>query len=238
MNVIKLKEVFVIITVALVAIVSIGFLFVAEPEDRSITSEDWFVTIEGQWLSDTDITIDRTGELRYDILPRIPFSASPINIYFETEGLDPELLDVYQYDEFIDMWEKFDTEVFSETEVSIATSTLGSFALIQTPEVNAPTFVSQFDELLQMVADGTVGYEIAVGIVMEDGDILRLAGEGQVGGCGGVIGHGNIHERSELEHEARVLVNDVETLVHFLFVGEWIVDESGCSEGASLESVL
>ena len=123
-------------------------------------------------------------------------------------------------------------------EYVILTNNLGEYALLDTPEVEAPDFVSYYDELLEMAPETTVGFELMVGVVLDDGRVIRLSEQDQLGGCGGIIRQANGYEVSELTHEARVFVDDVETLMEFRFIGLWLVDESGCAEGEELVSVL
>lgn len=220
------QEVFATSIVVMISVISIMFLFIAEPEEARTESADSVVTVEGEWRADQPVVITELGDGHYELAPEVLTAANPVTVTFAINDTEH----VYQWDDAFSMWE--------EVDHVLRTGRLGTFWVTTQPEIDAPDFISQYDQLLQMAPAGTVGYEIAVGVLTENGDVFRVAGKGDVGGCGGVIGHGDVTERSELEHDTRVLVDDVETLVHFLFVGQWIVDESGCAQGESLQSVL
>ena len=231
----KRSEWFIAFVIVLVAALSVTFFGVGEPEDQQVYDDEGMVTIVGQWPSQTDITIERIGEYRYALSPTYPYSYEPLTVSFEVD--DPSSRDVFRLNEKSGMWELVPSTV-ADSALMIETDRLGTFALVDRPDIVAPSFASQFDALLDMAPGTTVGYELVVGVLDDAGDVWRLSDETQRGGCGGIVGRGNEYERSELEHEVRVFVDDVETLVHFLFVGLWTVDESGCEEGVELQSVL
>ncbi len=235
----KKQEVFATVAIVIIIAISIAFLFVAEPEEARTVSEDGVVTVEGEWRVGDPVSVTQTGELRYEIGPEFTHAEDPIVVTFDLIAAGAQGYQLYRWDGQIDMWRLLENVEESDQQVVFTTLTrLGSFGLFPPVSIEAPDFVSRYDALLEMAPADTVGYEIVVGVVDEDGYVLELPDKVEIGGCGGIIGHGNVTERSELEHEARVLVDDVETLVHFLFVGQWIVDESGCVEGEELESVL
>ncbi|MBT4857490.1 hypothetical protein HON52_04875 [Candidatus Uhrbacteria bacterium] len=239
MNSVKLKEVFSIVAIVLIAIISISFIFVSEPEDSVAVSSDGVVTVTGEWLEQQPISITSTNPLRYSIGPEFTHVDEPYTITFDLVSAGAQGYLLYWWNADIDMWEPVEVDTQTNDEIVFSVTTrLGGFGLFPQTEIEVPDFVSKYDELLAMAPLNAVGYEIAVGVVGDDGFVLRVKQKDEIGGCSGVIGHGNVHERSELDHSVRVLVDDVETLVEFRFVGEWVVDEYGCGEGAILEPVL
>lgn len=229
------SNLFTSLIIVLVVAISIALFAYGNPEDRFVRSDDGRVTVTGQWQSETAVEVQSIGEDRYTIAPTYPYSNESFFIEFLVDDL--ESIDVFRLNEEYDMWELVPSAAISGALV-IEVDRLGTFALVDRPEMNAPAFVAQFDALLGMAPAETVGYELAVGVLEDGGEVWRRLELSQHGGCGGIVGRGNRYERSELEHEARVLVDDVETLVHFLFVGRWTVDESGCEKGSELQGVL
>lgn len=226
----KHSEGFVAVVVILIAGVSVFFLGVGEPEDQMIVSDDGRVTVQGQWQSGIDVSIETIADGRYLIAPTYLYSNGPLWIHFLVD--DPSSVDVFRMNDTLTMWEPT-SATMSAGEWILETERLGRFALVDRPFIDPPTFEAQFDKLMTMAPDTAVGYELAVGVLDDVGGVWRLADQTRHGGCEGVVGRGNAYERSQLEHEARVLVDDVETPIHFLFVGLWTVDESGCEEGLS-----
>ena len=226
-------------TVLIIVILALTFFVVLAPtpERFSVQSSDGVLTIDGIGRESQNLTIEPLGDQLYPVEPSGGLLTEPFTLTFvipETE--EPFPVAAYRYEDEVMMWERLENLSLDEQTLEIEAYQLGLFTLRESVEVRAPDFVSTFDELLLLAPEGTVGVEMAVGYITQDGSVIRLTDKNQIGGCGGVLLRGNTTEISQLTEDARVLVDDVETDVEFLFLARWFINDiEGCQEGITLE---
>jgi hypothetical protein len=222
-----------------VAALSLGFFFSKEPEYVTAGSEDGVLTIRGVARESQPFSVETIGHNMSLPLIGMQYTVGPAGVTLDVPvGLtmrftEPGQEAIYHLDEKRQMWEEMKavTGVASDS-VSIETDELGEFSLGTKEEVTAPEFLSVYDELLSFAPKNAVGYETSVGYRHDGGSIVRLEGQGETGGCGGIMGTGDGEELSTKERTANVLVNDVETPVTFVFRTRFLTASNGttCTE--------
>jgi len=225
--------------VILISLTSVFIFLVGDPEKSSISSDDQVLTVTGLIRESQNIEIQTLGSFLYRVEPSGGVLTEPLQLTFDLTGAQDRDFDVaiYWYDEEVLMWEIVSAPVDQAQEsISIQRYELGLFSVREYVDINAPDFISTYDELLQMAPSDTVGYRIGVGFLSDDGSAVKVPGTTQTGGCGGVVLNGNTIEKSQLKDSARIFVNDVETEVDFIFVGLWFVNgNGGCVDELILE---
>ncbi len=234
---------YVIFLVVLVVLVTLAAVIAPEPEEVEVVSDDGILTLTGVARASQPFSIDLTnndggGLLEntfYVIEPRGIGLEVPAVLTFDVSSFEGEV-DVFWYDEDFMMWREVAADQASESAVTITTDRLGSFVLGSPPAVIAPTFAHQYDSLLEMAPDDVVGFEMASGFSIDDSSTIFINDSEQFGGCAGTLGRGNLEERTALDQDLVVPVEDVDQLVTFSFMAEWYISSGGgCEEGENLE---
>ncbi|KKR22634.1 MAG: hypothetical protein UU40_C0007G0047 [Candidatus Uhrbacteria bacterium GW2011_GWD2_41_121] len=225
----------------ILTIISVAFCFMLEPEHILVQSADGVVKVEGLARESQDVSIDVIGNYLYKIEPAVSMLDQAMTITFDVSQAQFDFtIAVYKYNESLLMWEAVSSGIDpSVQEIVIDQSELGIYTVKQYVTIDVPDFLDTFGEILKMAPKNTVGYELATGFVTGDGSVIRISQKTELGGCDGIIFHGNKEEISQLERYARVYIDDVEQEVKFLIIGRWFVDETaGCDSGQVLGSVL
>ncbi|MEK7632778.1 MAG: hypothetical protein AAB473_03230 [Patescibacteria group bacterium] len=230
---------------------TVWFIVAKEPEAREVKSDDGVVTITGlsRTANDFSVVVDNTATVAiplvshvYHVAPTNVQHDAPIILSFERSATAGTLdaTAVYWFDVSLGMWERlYDVVADTDDVLAVRVSTLGDFALGITPKISAPIMLSTFGTLLRVRApNSTRGYGISLAYTLPDGVPVRLEGFGEYGGCGGNIGAGDHSEFSSSVRTLFVPVDDVDTLVEFTLVGEWVVsaDGTGCATGEELRA--
>lgn len=218
-------------------IVSFSFF----PERAQFVSADKILTVSGLARESQNISIETVAPYLYRVLPESGVLESPLMLTFDltTDAGRDHSVSVYWFDPDIYMWSSISEVIVpEELSVSVERYELGLFAVLEAVDVEAPNFLTEFDELLTMAPKTAVGFRMDVGVRSQDGSLVLIPGSTQFGGCGGAIGNGNMKERSQREKSARVYVNDVETEVEFVFSALWYVsDNGGCVDELPLATI-
>lgn len=226
-----------ILLIVIIAVISILFCFIREPEHLIIQSSDNVVKIEGLARESQEVSIQVLGNYLYQIEPSSGLLEQPLKITFDVSQAQFDFaIAVYKYNESLLMWEAVTPAIdASAQEIDIEQVKLGTYTIKQYVVVDVPDFLDTFEDILKMAPSNTVGYELATGFIAKDGSIIRLSEKTELGGCNGLVLRGNKEEISQQERRARVYIDDVEQEVKFLIVGRWFVDEIlGCSSGQVL----
>lgn len=239
----------IILSIVIIATVlfSVAYLFIVDPEHAQVTSLDGKVTVAGLTRTSQTFSVDATEALGggtlagpvYHIEPSNIVLENPVTITFDTGGRERAMeLIVYRYDDALQMWEEQEAlTTKTDSLMALETDTLGVYSLGYALDVETPTFLSVYDELLEMAPENAVGYELAVAVGGDGEPHIQVPDTIQVGGCGGLLQQGNREELSILEKDLRVLVADVDTLTRFTFVARWFVNDlGGCAQDQNLES--
>lgn len=229
---------------------TVWFIVAKEPEAREVKSSDGVVTITGlsRTANDFTVTVDDSATVAtplvshvYHVAPTNVQRDAPIVLSFErsaTAGTS-DATAVYWFDTSIGMWERL-YDVIADTNdiLAVRVTMLGDFALGITPQVTAPTMLTAFDALRAKAPRGARGYEISVAYTLPDGVPVRLENVSEHGGCGGRIGAGDHSEYSSSTIHLSIPVDDVDTRVGLILVGEWTVsaDGTGCAAGEELRA--
>lgn len=225
---------------------SIFFLFAIEPERERATSDDGIVTIEGYTRESQAFAIETLSPAEGSVFVGNEYLIKPAEIILEspatlsfvvhptTEAVSQTL---YRFDEDFDMWEVVSPIVQQDlNRITVEVDRLGLFSLGKARSMVSANFLADRDELISMAPDNTVGFELATAI-QEDGHLIKLENETSIGGCAGIVEHGSGVEQSQIERDARLYINDVETQVVLVFSARWFVNElGGCGEGVYLEA--
>ncbi|MFH1712277.1 MAG: hypothetical protein ABH846_03525 [Patescibacteria group bacterium] len=241
----KISSIITVIIALIIIGLSAFLIFSREPEETMVQSSDGIVEITGLARESQPITIETLDPIEgdrlfgplYKIEPSTIVLENPVTIFFDIAAQEnQDDLVVYQFDESAKMWEQVEPIVSFEDDLIIAANQLGTFAVGKYFTIDAPNFLTLYDELLTMAPEKAVGFELVTGFATADEPLVKISKTEQTGGCGGLLQSGNREEKSLIQHEARVLVDDVETFVEFSFVARWFVnDVEGCSEGEDLE---
>ncbi|MFH1611096.1 MAG: hypothetical protein ABIA83_00640 [Patescibacteria group bacterium] len=230
---------FILLAVIAIAGVSVAFCIIQEPEYVQIKSDDGIVNIEGLTRQSRDVTVAVLGDYSYQIEPSSASFQQPLTLTFNLSQTHfNSTIAVYKYNQDLMMWEAVSSAIDpSAEEVVLEQSELGKYTIKQYSVIDAPDFVDTFDSVLTMAPKNTVGYELAVGFIDSNGSVIRISKKTQLGGCDGIVAHGNREELSQMERKTRVYVDSVEQEVDFLIIGRWFVDdEIGCKGGQVLMS--
>jgi hypothetical protein len=213
---------------------SMFLMFSDIPERVEVTSEDGKVTLvgfarESQGFDMEVLPLDSHDVFQmgiYKITPSRIQLDQPVDISFtNSEGLA-----LYRYDDDFLAWRIVQESIYSEGHLILQTDRLGDFALGAFIDVSAPSFLTVFDELLEQAPEQTVGYQMLVGYELND-VIIEIPQTHIQGGCNGFVHQGNKDEITILRRSARVLVDDVEELVDFVFIAHWLVsDANKCTQ--------
>ncbi len=228
---------------------TVWFIVAKEPEAREVKSSDGVVTITGLSCTANDftVTVDDTATVAtplvshvYHVAPTNVQRDAPIVLSFERSATAGTLdaAAVYWFDASLGMWERLHDVVADTNDVlAVQVTTLGDFALGITPNVAAPTMLTAFDALREKAPSGARGYEISVAYTLPGGVPVRLENVSEHGGCGGQIGASDHSEYSSSTMNLSIPVDDVDTRVGFMLVGEWAVsaDGTGCAAGEELK---
>lgn len=145
-------------------------------------------------------------------------------------GSNKEGIYLYFYNEDLLMWEKL------SGNGTVIVNRVGDFSLGKDFSITAPSFLTAYDELLLKAPEGTAGFEMATSFSIDNEPRIMVNGSYGVGGCEGSIGRGNSWEQSLAGQDMRVILNDVNTDLHFSFVARWLVSDLGnCINGKDLE---
>ncbi len=231
---------FISFIVIVVAVVSVLFCFVDEPEHIRVVSYDNIVEVDGFARESQDVNITVLGNGEYLIEPSNSTFENLMEVKFDISGNDfDNSVAIYKYNNDLMMWEAVSGayDAYSD-EIVIMQSEFGRYCVKEYVDIDLPDFVNTFDEVLSMAPENTVGYELAVGFAADDGSIIRISEKTQLGGCDGVVENGNRQELSQLERKMRVFVDSVEQELEFLVIGRWFVnDVSECESGQVLKTV-
>lgn len=234
------------VIIMIVVVISVGYLFVIDPEQQTVSSLDGRVTVSGLTRESQSFSVEASEGLGgtlvgpvYEIQPADAFLEEPVTVTFDISDREraSELV-VYRYDEDLMMWAQVEAVIVHSTDLlSIEADRLGDFSLGLPLEISSPMFLSVYDELLEMAPEGAVGYEVGVAVGADLEPRVQIPGSVQTGGCGGLLTQGNREEISIQERDLHVLLSDIDTLTRFTFVARWFVsDLGGCPEGVDLES--
>lgn len=231
----------------LVAVATTFVIFAGAPEEVRVSSPDGMVDVSGLARDALPFLIEPGAKAGgsvllgsvYSIEPSQIRLESPVAIKLSLTGLNVEssALAIYRFDDDLNLWGTV-LPVTEQTSdfLEVETDRLGKFSLGYAKVLQAPNFLTTFEQLLAMAPDGTVGYKITTGYQLSaDEPIIALSGSTEVGGCGGVVSQGNRQEKSERRQTTRVLVDDVQTDVMFYFLAEWFVsDLTSCPQDSPL----
>lgn len=229
---------------------TVWFIVAKEPESREVQSDDGVVTVTGlsRTVNDFSVVVDDTATVAtplmshvYRVAPTGVQHDAPIILSFERSAAagTRDAAAVYWFNAQLGMWERMHDVVADTDDVlAVRVTTLGDFALGIAPRVAAPTMLTAFDALRAKAPSGTRGYGIAVAYTLPDGVPVRLEDVGEHGGCDGRIGAGDHREFSSSSMTLSIPVDDVDTRVGLMLVGEWIVsaDGTGCAAGEELRA--
>ena len=229
---------------------TVWFIVAKEPESREVQSNDGVVTVTGlsRTANDFSVVVDDTATVAtplmshvYTVAPTGVQHETPIILSFERSATagTRDAVAVYWFNTQLGMWERIHDVVADTDDVlAVRVTTLGDFALGIAPRVTAPTILTAFDALRAKAPVGTRGYGIAVAYTLPDGVPVRLEDVSEHGGCGGRIGAGDHREFSSSTMTLSIPVDDVDTRVGLMLVGEWIVsaDGTGCATGEELRA--
>lgn len=212
------------------------------PEYTEVLSSDGIVNISGLARESQPFKIEILDTVGSEVLLSSVYRLTPDKITLDQPAqiiVSPEdsaNLFLYKYDEKLMMWSVVEDAIEYDGKIYLETDELGDFALGFDAGVNAPNFLTTYDELLAQAPENAVGFEMTIGIEEESGVMIEIPNTRITGGCGGDMHQGNSDEISILRKSARVLVEDVETLVDFSFVAHWLISSSyGCAEEENLE---
>ncbi len=221
----------IVIAMLMVAVATVFVMFAPEPEQVRVGSLDEMLFVSGYSRVALPFTITiNPGHVNsvlrgsmYEVDPNGISLDRPATIRMMFTGLgDEKDLVPYRFNDQLQMWEIVGPiKNQTENHVEIETSQLGLFSLGVSPKVEMLDFALTYDQLRSMAPVNATGYEIAVGYRLVEGDpVIRLAGVGETGGCGGAVGQGNREERSELQVDP-----------NFYFFARWFVsDEYSCPQ--------
>ena len=229
---------------------TVWFIVAKEPEAREVRSDDGVVTVTGlsRTANDFSVTVDDTATVAtplvshvYRIAPTNVQHDAPVVLSFERSVAAGTLnaTAVYWFDASLGMWERlYDVVADTDDVLAVRVTTLGDFALGITPRVLAPTMLTAFDAMRVKAPTGARGYGISVAYTLPNGVPVRLENVGEHGGCGGRIGAGGHSEFLSSSMALSIPVDDVDTRVALMLVGEWIVsaDGTGCVAGEELRA--
>lgn len=204
------------------------------PEDVMATSADGVLTVMGKTRASQRVAIEPMSASlpivsAYRVEPSGITLDVPMLLTFDAQGtgVTAERVGVYQYDDATSMWKHVATS--TDGDITIAASMLGTFGIGLVRTVDAPVFLTTYDDLKSRAPVNTQGYEISVGYSIDDGETIFLDGAGERGGCGGIVGEGENEERSMTTKQAMTLVDDVQTQVTYSFVARWFVGDEPCA---------
>lgn len=235
------RSIYFLFILGLLVAGSFFFLQARSPEETQIKSSDGAVLVIGEVLESQPISINEHPMVpaedilssAYEILPVGVQLSTSVNVYFDVrQHDDQESIVVYQLVETLDIWRPREA-VLQDGILSFETDSLGWFVLGRRQTVQTPIFASTLDEILDFAPDGVVGYNVLLAFRSEAMHDTLLKTSVFEGGCGGSFQKGASTEFSRIEKPMRVLVNDVETNVTFIFIAEWQI-----GEGCSVENVL
>ena len=220
------------------------------PEAQKVQSADGAVTITGltrasQRMSvvvDDEISLgDPLRGLVYRVEPHDALLDAPVILSFaRRDDLGTaDATTVYQWQSALGMWIPVLSVAANTREVlAVEVLALGYFALGTSPNVAVPSLLAAQDILREKAPVGTRGYRISTAYVVPGGVPIAWGDAQVVGGCGGRVGAGDRVEYSSTTQSVSVLVNDVQTLVQFILVGEWILagDGTGCPASLPLKA--
>lgn len=229
---------------------TVWFIVAKEPESREVQSDDGVVTVTGlsRTVNNFSVVIDDAATVAtplmshvYKVAPTDVQHDTPIILSFERSVAagTRDATAVYWFNTQLGMWEQaHDIVADTDDVLAVRVTTLGDFALGITPRVAAPTILTAFDALRAKAPSGTRGYGIAVAYTLPDGVPVRLEDVSEYGGCGGRIGAGDHREFSSSSMALSIPVDDVDTRIDLMLVGEWIVsaDGIGCEAPLILEA--
>ncbi|MDP2632073.1 MAG: hypothetical protein Q8P30_04915 [Candidatus Uhrbacteria bacterium] len=232
--------------IIIIAIVSVALVIALEPEESLVESTDGILTVQGLARISQPFNIDLTDPAGGDVLFGTVYDVDPYGAYLEDAAtlafslLDlesPNNVAVFRYESDLLMWEQVTREVKrSKESITVEVNTLGRYSLGIQPDIEAPAFLTTYDQLLSMAPAGTVGFEMSTGYMAGDGTIIQIRSSERTGGCSGIVQHGNNEEFSKIQQSARVLLNNVDTEIEFLFVARWFVNDiEGCTPAQNLE---
>lgn len=239
-------SIFLSAIIVVVVLISVGYLFVVDPERQTVSSLDGRVTVSGLTRESQSFSIDASEALGgtligpvYEIQPADAILEEPVTVTFDISDREraSELV-VYRYDNDLMMWVQAEAVIVHSADLlSVEADRLGDFSLGLPLEITSPMFLSVYDELLDMAPEGAVGYEVGVAVGSGQEPRIQIPGSVQTGGCDGLLTQGNREETSIQERDLHVLLSDIDTLTRFTFVARWFVsDLGGCPEGVDLES--
>ncbi len=244
----KRESVLFLVVGVVVAIVTISFIFSSEPEELKVSSSDGVVTVTG--LARQTQTLEVLGGPgvkepllgpSYDILPADLVLDLPVTVTFKLDPLKNNAnIKLYRYNENLLMWEMIDKELLRDDErVAVEAPALGRFALGTREDFAAPVFASTYDDLKNLAPEQAVGYEILVGYTEDKHETVRLTGQGEVGGCGGLAQASDGQEQSRLEREVNVGDDEDRRLITFVFMATWFTSsQGGCEADQALSPKL
>lgn len=237
----------------LIAVLTLSIVFLPDPEVRTLVSDDGLLTVSGLARQTQEISLVTRDEAlgiplvgrAYDVLPSGLTLDTPLTLILPLRdlGLAEDVpVHLYTYDETSGFWSGISEPVKTNDGLLIATTpSTGRYAVGIRQDVNAPEFLSMYDELRRLAPKNTRAYDIVVGYRVDDsGPFIVLPESGESGGCGGVFREGSSRVASELSRTAVVNIDDVATPATFVFFATWIVDEQsgGCPAEALLSPLL
>jgi len=235
---------YVIFLVVLIALVSYAALFVPKPEEEIVVSDDGVLTLTGVTRTSQPFLIDISDmngggvleDAYYIVQPRGIVLEEPVTLMFDVSGFE-KTPSVFRYSEPFMMWKAVSADSIGDGELLLVTDRLGMFALGNTPDIEAPTFVSQEESLIGMAPEGTTSFTFATGYSLDGAPTILLPESERIGGCSGQTGKGSTEEHTLFEENLIIPVDGKDTLVTFSFVAQWFVsDNGGCAEGENLET--
>lgn len=224
----------------LMAAASVFLVTTDNPENAAVVSDDAKVTVTGVARAASPFTVTAmvppVGKIfagsAYTVAPDGAMLEAPVVLAFSLAEFPFAVGDavVYRYNEDGLMWELVNP-IIAHTDDALAVEVreLGIFALGVREVVASPNFLSVYEELRDSRPKDAVGYVITAGYARADESIVRLAAVGEQGGCGGAVMPGVREERSVVNRDIVLLVNDVETPVRMTFLARWFIrDGDAC----------
>lgn len=202
-------------------------LFTPIPEYFHIVSDDGRLHLRGEIyngdaLSVHSAMIDEdsvfTGE-QYMFSPAQYSLEQPLYLSLDNAGEDV----LYRQHERFPVW-----EALADTQ-DVEIQRLSDIRIGRSIAVDAPVFLAQYEDMLNLAPEHTVGFFMAASMSINDSAEILIPGSQVQGGCGALVGAGDRQELSRVEQEMHLLINDIDTLVDVQFYAYWVLDAHGCS---------
>lgn len=234
-----------------IALLTVGIALLPVPEAQTLASVDGAVTLTGVARRSQPLALSVVPGAfampllgrAYEVTPEHLVLDRPFMLTFSLRdlGVAAEEVSVFLYRDDLGFWTPVDDALLAREDelLTVTTTATGRYALAVKHVVEAPVFLTLYDELRALAPIEAFGSTIDVGYRVDSGPVTLLPHLSQTLGCGGVFVAGPSTSASELTRNAEVLVDDVLTDVTFVFHATWNFGAGeGCAEGAALEPLI